>query len=65
MAVDELQQLRAERDRLESLVGTAYHEDGTAIPALLNAMNQPDLEAMRHEIEAVVNFLRASNPHQG
>lgn len=51
-------------DRLESLVGTAYADDGTVIPALTNAANQTDLEQMRQEVYAVIGFLRENNPNR-
>lgn len=62
--MDELSQIREQRDRLASLVGTAYNDDGTIIPALEAAMNQADADAMRHEIGAVVSFLRDNNPNR-
>ena len=61
--MDELQELRAQRDRLASLVGTCMNEDGTIIPALENAANQTELEQMRHEVNAVIGFLRDNNPN--
>lgn len=47
---------------LETLVGVAYNDDGTVIPALLDAEQQTDAAAMRDRIEAVVAFLRANRP---
>jgi hypothetical protein len=60
--VDEMQAMRERLDRLESLVGTAYGESGTVIPALLNAMNQTDPAQARHEVGAVIGFLRDNRP---
>jgi hypothetical protein len=57
--VDELQ---ARLDRLESLVGVAYNDDGVILPALHNAIAQTEIEQMRHEVQAVVNFLRENRP---
>lgn len=50
---------------LATLVGVAYHEDGVLIPALTNAAKQATTEQIRHEIQSVINFLRATNPHRG
>jgi hypothetical protein len=60
--VDDISELNARLDRLESLVGTAYNDDGSVIPALLNAMNQTDPAQMAQEISAVVSFLRSNRP---
>jgi hypothetical protein len=62
--VDEMQDMRARLDRLESLVGTCYHEDGSILPGLLEAVAQTDVDTMRGKVEAVIQFIRASNPHQ-
>ena len=61
--MDELQELRAQRDRLASLVGTAYNADGMVRQALENAALQADVEQMRQEVVAVINFLRDNNPN--
>lgn len=50
-------------EQLATLEGVAYHESGTVIPALVNATRQADVNQMRQEVEAVVAFLRASDPH--
>lgn len=60
----ELEDMRARLDRLESLVGTAYHDDGTVIPALQAAAERQDGETMRSEVRAVISFLRDNNPHR-
>ena len=60
--IDEVQQLREERDRYASLVGTAYNDDGAVMPALLNAIGQTDIEQMRQEIGAVISFLQSNRP---
>jgi hypothetical protein len=57
-------ELTARLDRLESLVGTAFNDDGTVIPALENAARQEDVNQMRHEIASVVGFLRDNNPNR-
>lgn len=62
--IDEVQQLRAERDRYASLVGTAYGPAGTIIPALENAARQEDRDQMRREVEAVIEFLRQNDPNR-
>lgn len=56
-------EMRARLDRLESLVGTAYGPDGTVRPALQNAVAQTDVEQMRQEVQAVIDFLRDNNPN--
>ena len=63
--MDETQQLRDRLDRLESLVGTAYGAAGTVRPALEDAVLQQDIEQMRQEVTAVINFLRDNNPAGG
>jgi hypothetical protein len=60
---DEISDLKARLDRLESLVGTAYAANGTVRPALENAAAQQDIEQMRTEVVAVGNFLRDNNPN--
>lgn len=60
----ELERVKGERDRLESLVGTAYHEDGTVIPALLNVLAQTELTQALQEVQAVIGFLRTNDPHR-
>lgn len=62
--MDEQRELRQQIERLTSLVGTAYNDDGTIIPALENAAQQDDVEQMRQEVGAVVGFLRANNPNR-
>jgi len=62
--MDEMSQLRDQVDRLTSLVGTAYNDDGTIIPALLNAINQLDINQMRQEVQSVIGFLRDNNPNR-
>jgi hypothetical protein len=57
-----MDEMRARLDRLETLVGVAYNEDGVIIPALLNAINQSDINQMRQEVQSVVNFLRENRP---
>jgi predicted chitinase len=47
---------------LSTLVGVAYHEDGTIIPALKMALLQQDLSHTRNEIQNVINFLAVTNP---
>lgn len=54
---------QARLDRLESLVGTAFSASGTVRPALENAALQTDVEQMRQEVQAVINFLRDNNPN--
>lgn len=64
MAEDrELVEMKQRLDRLESLVGTAYGASGTVRPALENAALQLDVEQMRQEVQAVINFLRDNNPN--
>jgi hypothetical protein len=41
-------------DELASLVGTAYADDGTIIPAL---------EKLKQDTQAIINFLRDNNPY--
>jgi hypothetical protein len=60
---DDLQAMRDRLDRLESLVGTAYGSAGTVRTALENAALQQDVEQMRQEVQAVINFLRDNNPN--
>jgi hypothetical protein len=62
--MDELHELRSQRDHLSSLVGTAYNDDGTVVPALHNAIQQTSIEQMRQEVQSVVNFLRENNPNR-
>jgi len=51
-----------EAPELSTLVGVAYHDDGTVIPALVAATTQTDIAQMRQQVDAVVSFLRANNP---
>jgi exonuclease VII small subunit len=60
----ELDAAVAQRDRLASLVGTCMNEDGTVVPALVNATAQTELEQLRHEVNAVIAFLRENNPNR-
>lgn len=60
--IDEVEQLRQERDRYASLVGSAYNDDGQVIPALENAANQADLAQMAQEVRAVIGFLKDNRP---
>ena len=55
-AVDEL-------DRLRTLVGVAYSETGTVVPALAAALANPDDVNLRMQTDAVLRFLRANNPN--
>lgn len=61
--IDDVQQLRARLDRLESLVGTAYAADGTVRTALEAAVLQQDIEQLRQQVTAVINFLRDNAPN--
>jgi hypothetical protein len=56
-------EMRAQLDRLESLVRTAYGAGGTVRPALENALATPDEQQLRQEVTAVANFLRDNNPN--
>ena len=63
--LQEYEDLRQRVDRLESLVGTAYGASGTVRPALENAVLQQDVEQLRQEVQAVLNFLRDNDPAGG
>jgi hypothetical protein len=45
---------------LRNLVGVAYHDDGTIIPALIAAKESGDWG----QVDAVVSFLKTNNPHR-
>jgi hypothetical protein len=58
----QLADVTAERDRYASLVGTAYNSDGAVRTGLDGAVMQQDIDEMRVQVQAVVNFLRDNNP---
>jgi hypothetical protein len=47
---------------LGTLVGVAYHEDGVLIPALTEATKQTKIDDMRQQVQAIISFLRNTNP---
>ena len=63
--IDEVEAMRERLSRLESLVGTAYGPSGTVRTALENAVLQQDIDQQRQEVQAVINFLRDSDPNKG
>jgi hypothetical protein len=62
--MSEVDEMRARLDRLESLVGTAYADDGTVVPALEAAVDRQDGETVRSEVRNVIQFLRDNNPNR-
>ena len=62
VALSELETATAQRDRYASLCGVAYQPDGSVRTGLEGAVLQQDVDQMRQQTQAVLNFLRDSNP---